>query len=107
MSSTSLQVTNSPFHQGDDEIITHKFDFSAILPTSVTVASGVLTVLDLSENEAAVTGTVAPGSVTTSSPTCSVSIKLLEAGHEYKAEMLATLSDGQKYRGELIIKCQR
>ena len=104
---SGLEVPTSPFFQGDDEIITHSFNFSNILPSGGTVSSGTCTVWDLTEGVANVTSTVAPGSVTTAAPSCSVDIKLLEKGHKYRAEMLAILSDAQRYRAELIIQCQR
>tara|TARA_R110000824_G_scaffold95305_4_gene229315 strand:+ start:3403 stop:3726 length:324 start_codon:yes stop_codon:yes gene_type:complete len=105
MPSDSHHASNSPTQQTDNEEIDYTIDFSAALGTGITVASGVQKVYDLTEREKDFTSTASSGSVSISSPNCTCEVKLLERGHNYRLEVLATFSDGDKVLSYIIIEC--
>lgn len=98
-------ASNSPIQQTDNEEIDYTIDFSATLGTGITVASAVQKVYDLTEREKDFTSTASSGSVTVSSPSCTCEVKSLERGHNYRLEILATFSDGDKVLSYIIIEC--
>lgn len=105
MPSDSHHASNSPAQQTDNEEIDYTIDFSAALGTGVTVSSGVQKVYDLTEREKDFTSTASAGSVSVASPNCTCEVKALERGHNYRLEILATFSDGDKVLSYVIIEC--
>ena len=101
----SHHASNSPAQQTDNEEIDYTIDFSAVLGTGVSGASAVQKVYDLTEREKDYTSTASSGSVTVSSPNCTCEVKALERGHNYRLEILATFSDGDKVLSYVIIEC--
>jgi hypothetical protein len=98
-------ASNSPIQQTDNEEIDYTIDFSATLGTGITVASAVQKVYDLTEREKDFTSTASSGSVSVGSPSCTCEVKSLERGHNYRLEILATFSDGDKVLAYIIIEC--
>ncbi len=98
-------ASNSPAQQSDNEEIDYTIDFSAVLATGQTVSSATQKVYDLTEREKDFTSTASSGSVSVASPNCTCEVKLLERGHTYRLEILATLSDGDKIMSYIIVEC--
>jgi hypothetical protein len=105
MPSDSHHASNSPAQQADNEEIDYTIDFSATLGTGVTVSSGAQKVYDLTEREKDVTSVASSGSVSVSSPSCTCEVKSLERGHNYRLEILATFSDGDKVLAYIVVEC--
>lgn len=76
-------------------------DYSNELPSGVTVSSGVVEAKDSSGNLAAV---LASATATTTSTTAKCTVQDGQSGGEYVVTFLTTLSDGQVWEDEVVMR---